>query len=65
MATEDIKADRRERPLAARRDVGGPIGWDDEIEFTAPTTGEYLLIVSDARRMGTGAYRLSVAADPP
>jgi hypothetical protein len=49
-------------PLAKGPDLGGPVGWDDEFRFTAPVAGTYLLIVSDARRMGSGAYRLSVTS---
>lgn len=48
-------------PLAQGPDVGGPIGWDDEFRFTAPAAGIYVVIVSDARRMGSGAYKLSLA----
>lgn len=47
-------------PLANGHDSGGPLGGDDEVEFRAPSTGDYLVVVSDARFQGAGAYRLTV-----
>lgn len=49
-------------PLATGHDSGGPLGSDDQVEFTAPSTGEYLVVVSDVRFLGAGAYRLTVEA---
>ena len=49
-------------PLATGHDSGGPLGGDDQVEFTAPSTGEYLVVVSDIRFQGAGAYRLTVEA---
>jgi hypothetical protein len=49
-------------PLATGHDSGGPLGGDDLVEFTAPSTGEYLVVVSDIRFQGAGAYRLTVEA---
>ncbi len=49
-------------PLAGGRDSGGPLGGDDEVVFKAPSAGEYLVVVSDLRFTGAGAYRLTVSA---
>jgi hypothetical protein len=50
-------------PLANGHDDGGPLGIDDVVEFDPPADGEYLVIVSDARFQGSGAYRLTVEED--
>jgi hypothetical protein len=47
-------------PLAFGHDDGGPLGGDDVVDFRAPATGEYLVVVTDPRFMGAGAYRLTV-----
>jgi serine protease DegQ len=50
-------------PLAFGHDDGGPLGGDDVVEFKAPADGEYLVVVTDPRYLGAGAYRLEVARD--
>jgi len=50
-------------PLAQGHDDGGPLGGDDVVEFTAPSDGDYLVVVTDPRYLGSGAYRLEVAQD--
>ena len=50
----------REAPLAVGADILGPVGFDDEITFTAPETGSYLIVTSDARRTGSGAYLITI-----
>jgi trypsin-like peptidase len=47
-------------PLATGHDAGGPLGGDDELEFRAPKAADYLVVVSDLRFTGAGAYRLTV-----
>lgn len=49
-------------PLAVGHNGGGPLGNDDVVEFRAPATGEYLVVVTDPRFQGAGAYWLSVDA---
>jgi hypothetical protein len=50
-------------PLASGHDEGGPLGTDDVVEFDAPADGEYLVVVTDPRFQGSGAYRLTVEED--
>jgi len=50
-------------PLAFGHDEGGPLGNDDVVETRAPADGEYLVVVTDPRFMGAGAYRLDVQRD--
>ena len=50
-------------PLAFGHDDGGPLGGDDVVEFTAPDDGEYLVVVTDPRYLGAGAYRLEVVRE--
>jgi hypothetical protein len=52
-----------EVPPAAGHDVGGPLGGDDEVRFTAAEADEYLVVVSDLRFSGAGAYRLLAERD--
>ena len=47
-------------PLAIGHDEGGPMGVDDLVDFAAPADGEYLIVVSDLRFLGAGAYQLTV-----
>ena len=47
-------------PLASGHDEGGPLGVDDVVDFAAPADGAYLIVVSDIRFLGAGAYRLTV-----
>ncbi len=47
-------------PLASGHDDGGPLGGDDVVEFSAPADGEYLVVVTDPRFLGGGAYQLTV-----
>lgn len=49
-----------ERALALGHDAGGPLGVDDEIEFEAPSAGDYLVVVTDPRFSGAGVYRLEI-----
>jgi hypothetical protein len=49
-----------EQALARGHDAGGPLGVDDEIEFKAPSAGEYLVVVTDPGFSGAGAYRLEI-----
>jgi hypothetical protein len=49
-----------EQTLVRGHDAGGPLGVDDEIEFEAPSAGEYLVVVTDPRFTGAGAYRLEI-----
>jgi hypothetical protein len=51
------------QPLAFGHDDGGPLGGDDVVEFTAPDDGDYLVVVTDPRYLGAGAYRLEVVLD--
>jgi hypothetical protein len=50
-------------PLAFGHNEGGPLGNDDVVQFRAPADGEYLVVVTDPRFMGAGAYGLDVQRD--